>query len=436
MLGRLARAAADKLKERLCRRRFQQVGAPKSHTPAFAATSQPTRSRLNAMSLPRDLNQTTAADIQALVDNAVPEGSHLDFKRDLPGRDEAGRGALVGDACAFANAAGGDLVYGIDEDGEGRAARVTFARGNPDEEARRIADMLAHGVEPRIPGVQVLAVPMPDGFVVVVRIPQSWAGPHRARTNQHFYVREGARNRKLDIPEIRGLFLRSENQAQRLRDFRTERLGQLVAGLGPVRLVPGPALVLHLVPTQAALATLSIDPVPYSRERLLPALGANVPAARLNLDGALAVRHVDAHGRSHGYTQLFRSGFFETVKALSMMGQAWLGAVAYERDLIRLLQEFRRELALLGIGTEMTCMLSVLQARDVIMGLDQFRFDLEEHQGRFDRDMLVLPDVLLPADTQPEVALRPVFDLVWQAAGMARSFNYNEAGEWIGDARR
>lgn len=103
-----------------------------------------------------------------------------------------------------------------------------------------------------MPGIQVRPVPVSGGFVLVVRVPQSWAGPHRARTNQHFYLRDGLRSRKLDVPEVRGLFLRTEAQAQRVRDFRTDRLGKLLAGQTPVRLVAGPAVMVHLIPTEAA----------------------------------------------------------------------------------------------------------------------------------------------------------------------------------------
>jgi hypothetical protein len=59
------------------------------------------------------------------------------------------------------------------------------------------------------------------------------------------------------------------------------------------------------------------------------------------------------------------------------------------------------------------------------------RFDLDDQQGRFDREVLALPDVVLPADQSAATALRPLFDLVWQSAGLERSFNYNDAGEWV-----
>lgn len=383
------------------------------------------------MSLPRDLLRISQDDFQTLVAERHAEGSYLEFKRELPRPDAGGRHEFLADVSAFANSSGGDLVYGIEEDGEGRAAAISALQGNADEECRRLQDVLLNGIEPRVPGLQVHATAVADGFVIVVRAPQSWAGPHRVRTNQHFFTRENGRKRQLDVPEIRGLFLRSENQAQRVRDFRSERLGKLIAGEGPHRLVPGALLVGHFVPTQAALGTVQINPIPYMQRRDLPVLSPTAAHSRVNADGALAVRNPGPLG-THGYSQLFRNGYFEAVKVLTYDegARAALGSLAYERDFIALVRALREEYIHLEIGTEMTLMVSLLNADQVELGIDRFRYALEDHQGYFDRQTLVLPDVLLPADLSAEHALKPVFDLVWQAAGMERSDNYNQEGEW------
>jgi hypothetical protein len=387
------------------------------------------------MALPGNLNDADEGHVQSLIAEGATEGPHLDLKRDPVRLDGAGRHELLADVCAFANSSGGDLVFGVDEDGEARAATIVPIGGNPDEEARRIQDSILNGIEPRAPGVQVRPVPVGGGFVLVVRVPQSWAGPHRVKSNQHFFVREGARKRQLDIPEIRGMFLRTEAQAQRVRDFRTERVGRLVVGDAPVRLVPGAIEVLHLIPTQAALGLVAIDPVQFVRHRTLPAFGTTVPNARINIDGALGVRAVQAEG-SHGYSLLFRSGFFETARVLTgrteRRGLINLPSLAYEREIIELLDLFRSELRHLGLGEEMTAMFTLVRGDQMELGVDPNRFNFDGEEGRFDRNVLAIPDVLLPADQPAASVLRPMFDLVWQAAGLARSYNYNEAGEWVG----
>ena len=388
------------------------------------------------MALPRDLSSATEAHLAALIEAQASEGTYLDLKRDLPRPEGGSRHEFLADVSAFANSSGGDLIYGIDEDGEGRAATLVPQPGNADEEARRLQDVLMNGIEPRIPGLQVQPVLVTGGFVLVVRVPQSWGGPHRVRSNQHFFIRENGRKRQLDIPEVRGLFLRSDHQAQRVRDFRTERLGKLLAGEAPHRLVPGVRLVGHFVPTQAALGAVQVDPIPYMRGRALPVLSTTIPGARVNADGALVVRNPRPEG-TFGYSQLFRNGYFETVKVYAFEGEGrvGLGSLAYEEQFIVLLRRFRAECTHLGIGAEMTCMISILDADRAELGFERWRYMLEDHQGYFDRKTLVLPDVLLPSELSAETALKPVFDLVWQAAGMERSANYDAAGEWAPERR-
>jgi hypothetical protein len=54
--------------------------------------------------------------------------------------------------------------------------------------------------------------------------------------------------------------------------------------------------------------------------------------------------------------------------------------------------------------------------------------------GQFDRDLLVLPEVLLQ-DFESDVTqlTKSMIDGLWQASGFARSFDYDEKGTWIGE---
>jgi hypothetical protein len=103
------------------------------------------------MTLPRDLATATEIHLVAFVEARIPEGTYLDLKRELPRMPDGGRHEFLADVSAFANSSGGDLVYGIEEDGEGRASAIVPQPGNPDEEALRLQDVLMHGIEPRVP---------------------------------------------------------------------------------------------------------------------------------------------------------------------------------------------------------------------------------------------------------------------------------------------
>lgn len=279
------------------------------------------------MLIPSNLVSTTQAHLEQLVADGEREGPHIDFKRDLPGAwNNDAKHEFLADTTAFANAGGGDLIFGVEEDGLAVAsALVPQTIANPDQEVRRLQDLLMNLAEPRLPGVQVHAVQISvdgiDGYAIIVRVPQSWAGPHRVKTNQHFFIREGLRKRQLDVPEIRSLFLCSENQSKRVRDFRIERLGATLSGEAPSRLIDGPVLVAHIVPTQAALGLIQVDPVPYTNQRGLPVLGKDAGMARLNVDGALVVRNEDQNGQTHRYSQFFAVGFLSQRLCLAIVMQ-------------------------------------------------------------------------------------------------------------------
>lgn len=60
----------------------------------------------------------------------------------------------------------------------------------------------------------------------------------------------------------------------------------------------------------------------------------------------------------------------------------------------------------------------------------------DDHHERFDRDVIVLPEVVVrDIDTHVMLTLRPVFDAAWQSAGLSRSYNYDDDGNWVGQRR-
>src|SRR3954471_2080728 len=67
--------------------------------------------------LAQRLDELSFTTIEALVAAGLREGRTLDFKRDpVGGRDEDKREFLA-DVSAFANTAGGDLLFGVEESG-------------------------------------------------------------------------------------------------------------------------------------------------------------------------------------------------------------------------------------------------------------------------------------------------------------------------------
>ncbi len=65
------------------------------------------------MTFEQPLEAIDAAALARLVADRVPEGRHLEYKETLPGDSERDKREFLADISAFANSAGGDLIYGV-----------------------------------------------------------------------------------------------------------------------------------------------------------------------------------------------------------------------------------------------------------------------------------------------------------------------------------
>ena len=136
--------------------------------------------------LTRRLSDLTIVDIQAL--KGVAESRYLDFKSAAVGAADRDRREFLADVSAFANASGGDIVFGVSTK-DGVAADVTgIELADPDKEKLRLGDLIRSGAEPRLGQFDMVWLPIEGAQgVLVIRIPRSWVAPppcDSARTRQ------------------------------------------------------------------------------------------------------------------------------------------------------------------------------------------------------------------------------------------------------------
>jgi hypothetical protein len=387
---------------------------------------------------PKRLQDITAADLQGLIDRQETESQTIDFKRDLPGRDNSARHELCADVVAFANSLGGDIVFGIQEDAEGKASAIAPWTDNPDETAIRIMDTVANGVDPKITGLHAHPVAVPGGHVLILRIPKSWHAPHRVKTNQHFFIREGTRKRQLEMPEIGAAFLHSAGNGERVRNFRLDRLGKILSDQAPIRLADeGPIGILHVVPLQPS-PDAEISPREFHEKRNLSSMGTGGRVAldsRLNLDGALV--HCTVHGQGcYSYTQLFRDGNLEAVRVfgnrLDGNGKFVVPSTAYESEILDFLGRMLPKLQAIELGPPFVVMYSLLRTSGAVFGIGSRSgsWFTGNTVTDFDRDALIFPEVVIDSVQMLDVQLKPLFDVVWQSVDELESANYGPDGRW------
>lgn len=400
--------------------------------------------------IPKPLDRIDRPDLERLLTEQVHEGRTLDYKRDIHLSTDEHRRELARDVSSFANAAGGDLIFGVEEAKDENGKNLGYPEKvvgvecpNFDDTKQRIESIIRENIDPRIHGFAIRKL---DGFergsVILLRIPRSWNAPHMVsyKSQTHFYSRNSFGKHPLDVREIRAAFLEGTERATRVRRFRDERLGRIIAGETPVPLAgnDGAILVMHVVPVtvgqDAELDLVSLSKNPASMPPPRPGTGWN---SRFNLDGFVTFSGPN-EGPQRAYLQAFRNGAFEGVVTLPY-GQTkppTLNAIGAEKAVVDVGGSCISLIRGSGIDAPVVIAVGVIGAKGAQINRTEW-VDPDEGPEPIDRDPLVLPDALVE-EARPDLraVLRPMFDALWQSSGWERSFGYDADGRWRQDLHR
>jgi len=382
------------------------------------------------MSLEKPIEQVVEADLRTLIENQVSERKTVEYKQALPGKSNEEKKEFLADVSSFANASGGHLVYGMKEEGGLPVELCGLVVDDLDSTVTALDSSIRDGIKPRIPGVVVWPVPLTGGKrAVVIRVPKSFASPHMvtfAKTSR-FYARNSNGKYQLDVEEIRAAFLLSDKTADRIRDFRLDRIAKIRADETPVPLVQGARIVLHVVPLAAFSSLAQIDlqsvAVPSRDLQLIPLGLAAGREGRFNLEGYVRYTPSRDDGYASAYLQIFRNGALETVDtslASPSAAGGHLQGANLKADVIEKLGYYFSSLRCLGADVPFAVMISLLEVKGYRIGPQETA--AMHGVGRFDRDMILVPEVLLGTfDTDITDLMKQPFDMVWNAAGWAYS---------------
>ena len=391
----------------------------------------------------KSIEEITEEDLRGLIDREEIEGKTIEYKQSLPGDSVPDRIKFLAAVSSFANASGGDLIYGIVEDRtKGTPRTLTgLTIENLDQEKLRLENLIRDGIEPRIPSVAIWPVPLSNSkTALVIRVYKSWISPHRVRYQGHdkFYSRNSGGKYPLDVAELRIAFNLSETITERIRNFRQDRISNIFANETPVPLPNNAKIVLHLIPIISFSPAQSYDigKIASHPEKMIPirSYGWN---HRYNLDGFLrySTHPVDGNRHAYSYVQLFRNGIIEAVEGSILeprKGKLFIPSILYEKELIDSLSNYLSTLETLNVEPPIFIFLTLLGVKGYRMGVDQSRIFITEHHV-IDRDILSLPEVVIENyEVLAEAILKPCFDSIWNACGFPKSLNYDEDGKWVG----
>lgn len=376
------------------------------------------------------------SDIQALVDGGVRENRTTEYKAELPGNSDADKVRFLAEVSALANTDGGDLIFGIQDEGGVPSGFPGIASDDLDADLLRLEQIIRNGLEPKVQNVRLKLIEGADRKAIIVRLPKSFEAPHRVSFKDHskFYARNSAGKFPMDTWELRTAFLSGEDVPKRIRQFRSERIAQLRGrDEVPMPLAEGGLLCLHIVPLASFVTRIEL---PIYAERNNRVEGVRPPGAsgwnsRFNLDGV--VNYSGGRGEPcSSYSQLYRNGVVECVEAMDWESdKKYIPSEAYERDSIEVVTSAFELYRKVGIEPPVLVYLSFVGVAGYRFAVNRSRFMGSEAVA--DRDDLLVPDVRVVNFDEPvEATLRPVFDMVWNAFGYLRSFNYDEDGRWVG----
>ena len=373
------------------------------------------------------------SDLQSLVDNQVLEGKTIEYKESLPGNTDSEKKEFLADVSSFANAAGVYLIFGIKQKSGVPLEVCGLQITNVDAEILRLENMIREGIEPRIPGIAIHAITLQNSKVaIIIRIPRSWALPHMVTFRGHskFYSRNSAGKYPLDVSELRALFALSETTTQRIRNFRVERLGKIIAGEAPIALDKSPKIVLHIIPLNAFDPTKKYDLESLDSSSLQP-INTSSWDHRYNFDGILAYGQFPKSTSAYSYLQIFRNGIIEAVETY-LLREGVIPSVTFEEELLKALPRFLTIQKKLGVEPPLFIMLSLLEVSGYTIAADR-KYFWRRNNYSIDRDTLVIPEILIESfECDPAEVMKPIFDTIWNAAGWPRSMNYDENGKWVG----
>jgi hypothetical protein len=388
----------------------------------------------------KEFDEIALTDLQTLLDEGIPEGRQFEFKRDHYGRKDDDRREFAADVSAMANSLGGYLLIGIDEK-NGIASDVCGVEmPDPDGLVRAVSDFIRASFEPPLIEFRVKCVAVEDQRgVLVIKIARSWNAPHRVTVakDHRFYIRDENGKHPMSVEELRRAFLFASEVEERIRRFRSERLEILTNNEGPLSVGKegDGRFIMHVVPRAAFTDGIRLSFEERGSSMWPWPLGASGANSMYSLDGLVSYSGPEERFDTvRAFSTLFRNGIAEAVAKVHVGEKDGLRNISLnglEQDVISGVRQILGEYEKRFIPAPYTVLLSLIGVRGVSAPINEWRGGIAfPHRS----DRIMLPELVIDAAgaaNTPEITLRPLFDVMWNAFGQYGSPNYDQSGQRV-----
>lgn len=363
--------------------------------------------------LNQPLDTIDEAALARLIETQVSEGRTLEFKRELPGGGDEDTREFLADITSLANAQGGDVIYGIEENLGVAAALPGVPVDDADAQILRLENKLQSNIDPRLIGVQTHHAPLANGrSAIIIRVRGSLSAPHRVtfKNSGRFWGRNSRGKYELDVHDLRHAFTQSAQLPQQFRQLHAEAID---ASQG---------INMPFAMERAPIAVVSIAPLGLFREeRIIPVSRdhAVVPVQRGGyssidtIEGVLLHAAPDAEGRVGAYALTHRTGRTDAAFKIGGIRQNQAGqdvklvwAPAFEQGLLSSANATRMQLRHYGVEGPLIIMASALGVKDHRIG-----FGYGEMTRPAYRDQVLLGQQIV--EDIDDAALMPFAEAFW-----------------------
>lgn len=164
-------------------------------------------------------------------------------------------------------------------------------------------------------------------------------------------------------------------------------------------------------------------------------LGASGANSMYSLDGLVSYSGPEERFETvRAFSTLFRNGIAEAVAKVHIgekNDQCTISLTGVEQSVIKGLHQILGEYKKRAIPAPYTVLISLLGMRGVVAPIDRF---FGEIAYPYRSDKIMLPELTIDAvkaNDAPEILLKPLFDLMWNAFGQFGSPNFDQAGKYV-----
>lgn len=388
--------------------------------------------------LNKPVEDITEVELQKLIDEERIEKKVLEYKSELPGNKDSERKEFLADISSFTNAIGGDLIYGVIENREtGKPEKLEGIEiKNLDQEILRIDQKIRDGIEPNIPSssINIQEIQLANSkYIIIIRIKKSWLGPHRVsfKSWDRFYTRSTNGKYRFDVQELKSAFILSETFGEKIKQFKEKRISDIFSNNLPLPFYDSPKIALHLIPINAFDPRHNYDLKQLSLYDIQP-ISSRTFDKRYNIDGLLTFSYFSGRKRSFSYVQLYRNAIIEAVNSYLLwtdINDKTIKITVIEKELINIVQRFIEVYKKFNIDPPVFLFLTLVDVKDYHIST---RNEFRDHEAYpIDRDIIQIQEIIIEdLNFEPSQLLKPIFDSLWNACGLERSYNYTIDGEW------